>query len=682
MNKLTLLAASAMVAASMNAAITTPVCYSENFVKMGATEDYPVGWVTYGNGAMPAVQEGLIDWKTFFPNGADGPYYTLLNFGNQCAPVSCTSFEGDVAADQWLVSPSITLPDAASMLSFTFVDYNNQGAFGLMSGGVPIKVLVSDKGTAKEDFSEVALYEGNAPVNVATEIYQRQFILPLTGYEGKTVNFAFVQNGLNCGPVGFTNITVGNYYIDLTNLTKQVAYMDETVTVDVNSAIRTPVECGGAYATLKINGEVVVDKKFYKKTLFTSNPNTRPIIRFKFDDVAVVNERKSINYELTITPDYEGAVPTIVTGTVGVPALDYVNNVVIEEPTASGCGYCPAGIASMEWYMANYPGGENKSKAIGIAIHGYMNYPDPMNDGVQGYLSQVNALAELSGLPAATYNRATRGLYPWNREGFMNQTSRRSQNKVVIKKVEVPEVATDEEIFGKTLKVTFDVYNSYDAVSVPLNMSAVMIENDVRGYEDGYRQENYIAQKGVEDWKSHGSEWNAEFLEKFAYGGELGKSMIPADKMVYQHVARGVWPTFDGDAISGEWTADTARELTLEFAVPDNVLEFKNTEVIVLITDAETKEIVAADIIPASEYTPSSGVKDIMAPGASAVEVENGTITVKNNSLRGVALYSLDGVKLTEVNGAERVTLTPAAHGVYLLRIATSAGVEIRKVVL
>lgn len=677
-----LLGCIAAMAFTSMADVVTPVCYYENFVKMGVTEDYPVGWVTYGNGAKPTDQNGIIDWTTFFPNGEQGPYYSLLNYGTKCAPVSCTTFEGEVAADQWLVSPTITLPNAASTLSFNFVDYNSKGIFGLMSDGVPIKVYISETGTDKDDFAAVPIYEGNVNVNANSDIYQRQFILNLTGYEGKDVHFAFVQQGLNCGAVGFTDIKVGNYYIEVDNLTKQVAYLDDTVTVDVNTAIRTPVACAGAYATLKLNGETVADKQYFKKNLYSTSANSRPIVRFQFKDVAIVTERKSFNYELTITPDYEGAVPTVVTGTIGVPSVDYVNNVVVEEPTATGCGFCPAGIASMEYYTHKYTGENDTPKAIGVAIHGYMNYPDPMNNGVQGYLANINTLGELSGLPAATFNRATKGLYPWNIEGFNNQATRRSQNKVVIKGVTWPEAAIAEDLVGKTLKVNFDAYNSYDAVSIPRNMSVIMIENDVKGFEDGYKQENYIAQKKVSEWASHGSEWNAEYLEKFAFGGELGKSLIPADKMVYQHVARGVWPTFEGDPIAGEWTADTPRSCSLEFELPDNVLDFKNTEVIVIITDAEKGEIVAADIYPAGKNINTLGVTSASESDFS-VNAAGGMLHVSLPGRFQAALYTIDGVCAAQGAGADIVSLpTATLQGAYILKVSTPEGVQTRKVML
>ncbi|MDE7159846.1 MAG: choice-of-anchor J domain-containing protein [Muribaculaceae bacterium] len=661
--KTSLLVAGAAIASAAAAEITTPEFYSENFVKMGQEGDYLTdGWYTYGNGATPSS-----DMTNYFNADGSGPYYILLNYGSQCIPFSCTNFTPSTAADQWLVTPEIEIPSDNVELSFTAAVYCLRGLWG--QGKNPYKVLVSENGGfAKEDFSEVPVLEATVSGSRTQEIATRDVVCPLNGFGGKKVRLAFVSTGEDLGMTGFTNISLGNYAVTLDNKTPKVTEMGKQVTVSVNVGMKTPVACPGFTATLDLDGEKV--ETYYKKP-FGNTGNVLIYQLVKFDPITIDGE-KTRHYTVTITPDYEGAPSTVLTGSIGVPTFSYPANVVVEEVTATGCQACPSGTASLQYYTDNYPGNEEGlNKFIGIAIHGFINYYDPMSEGTAEYLLNTMDLNGTTSYPQAMFNRATRGLTPDRRAEFAKQMEAGSYNLVKITGVSTD--ATEENPWGKTVKVDFEARNAYDADGIDIRAAAVMIENNVTGNDSGYTQTNGFYNRTESYISSNYGDFLLPYMKKYLSGGEWGVEMIPFSKMVYHHVARGIWPSFYGEPMAGAWVKDEARAGTLEFKVPEAIHNLKETEVIVLLIDGESNAIVASDIIPASEYGALSGVANVADSGVS-VSRNGNEVTVCAESGEAV-VYTPDGIALArvEVKGSARIAV-PA--GVVIVKVADSDGVQ------
>lgn len=648
------------------AAVVTPEFYSENFVKMGQDGDYLTEeWYTYGNGAAPAAI-----MTNFFNADGSGPYYVLVNYGSMCIPFSCTNFNPPQAADQWLVTPEIDIPDDNVELSFTAAVYCSRGQWG--QGKNPYKVLVSENGGhAKEDFSEVPVLESTISGSRTQDVATRDVVCPLNGFGGKKVRLAFVSTGEDLGMTGFTNISLGNYAVTLENKTPKVSKIGEQVTVSVNVGMKTPVTCPGFTATLEMDGEKM--ETYYKKP-FGNAGNVLIYQLVKFDPIKVENEQTK-HYTVTILPDYEGAHPTVLTGTIGVPVFSYPANVVVEEVTATGCQACLAGTASMEYYEDNFPGNaEGLNKMIGIAVHGFINYYDPMSAGTSEYLLNLMDLNGTTSYPQAMFNRATKGLTPDRISEFEKQMSLGSYNRVKI--TDVATDATEENPWGKKVRVKFDALNAYDAEGIDLRAAVVMIENDVRGNDSGYTQTNGFYNRTESFILSAYDAALLPYLKKYLAGGEFGVELIPFSKMVYNHVARGIWPSFFGEALGGVWTKDEAREETLEFTIPESIHELKNTEVIVLLLDGETNAIVASDIIPASAYQDLNGVKRVEPNGVKAVRHGN-ELEIAAESGRAI-IYTLEGMEIADaqINGTTKLTV-PATP--VIVKVTTPTGVSTYK---
>lgn len=668
MKKLLLTVCAVMVAMSASAAFTGTAFYEENFVKMGIEHDTPTdGWLTKGNGLLPVP--GIP--SDFFNSEKFGYQdFILLNVSSYCYAMCNTCFPNDAHADQWLISPEIEVPYDNATLSFTVAAYAAAGQ--LPQGANTYDVMISEGGTEREDFKQILT--GSITSRAQPEINEKNCAVGLNGYKGKKIRVAFVATGANVGFTGFSNVQLSQYAVQVAqNLTKEFYKPGEQISIDYNLRLKAPIACGNIKATLVLEGSEPVEKTV-KKTIGSATSSNLVITRFAFDKLGTLTEGEVKNYTLTIVPDFEGALPSVITGSVICPLHSYINNVVIEELTATGCSWCPRGFSALEYYHDTYPGTETQGKTISIAVHGYMNHEDPMNVGVEEYYQKLGGI-HAGGLPGGVFNRATSQLDPTSLSTVEKFIAEASYSYANIKKVEIPVIGLDDQydIIGKDVTVDFNVKNAYSSLNLPLHASVILIEDHVKGTNSLYDQDNaYYNQDRsyiVKNW----GEWLAPYMVKYLAGGELGMSSIPAKDMVYEHVARLCYPTFYGEKISEEWEEDTYKDFSFTFKVPENVMNIENTQVVLLITNGESNKIVASDIMPYANFVKTSDVAEIQASSISIaksgdaveVEAEDGTC---------VALYALDGTKLAQriVEGGSAVIL-PDYTGVIVVK-AWNAG--------
>lgn len=662
-----------MVTLSSLGSVKTPEFYSMDFASLAGSSSFPAdGWITYGTGAVPTDAAA----EYFDPDG-DGPAYVFLSYNGLTMAMANTEFADGSAADEWLVSPEIEIPYDNAALLFTACAFSNGG----QSMGVGLnnfKVLVSESGTDKQDFTEVAIETG-VRGSTTSALTTKKLVAPLNGFKGKKIHVAFVTTGAGVGLTGFANLQMGQYILEATNYTTEVADLGESIDIDVNVGIKAPVECGAVEAVLAIDGKTVRQETFTGKF---GNSSTYILVmkHMLFDNAFTMVSDTPVEYTLTLTPSFEGAEPSVISGWLSTPGARYPKNVVVEELTATGCGYCPRGTAALEYYKATFPGDENTGKAITIAIHGYMGYYDPMNEGVESYLSNIQKLNGTAGLPSAIFNRTSRGLDPSYTEEMKRQIAETSYNTASILEVyssEGPESNTT------LLNVRFNVRNGYNASDRPLNASVVIVENNVQGNNTGYNQTNYFADYAPQDAASQVGADLAPYIIPYMRGGEYGYSTVPAALIQYQHVARGIFPDFEGSALNHYWESDVAQEFEISFGIPATVTDIKNTEVILLITEPATQAIVASDIMDASRFA-DSGVGGVSAEIPASVVCRDGVIAVATNPGAAVALYDAAGMLVTRATADAdgNVEIPVSAPGIMMVTAGDSNGCVTRKVAM
>ena len=714
MKKFTLLAASALIlAGSAQAALEkSPFFYQEDFNEMAKDNDRVTdGWLSKGVDSEPAndanirMYFGTLDVSDPSNPVYGAPYYnnTLLqNDGSSYAFLN-TCYPSGVDVNEWLISPEFDMPYDDAMLTFDLVNYAipdwvaQTTATGYTA---PFKIMVSAGGTDAADFTEI--YSNSPSVKFATDntpIGSTTYVIPISGFGGKKIRIALNVTTPNIGMVGFTNIQVGQYAMSYANSTQTVAQNGDEIAVRVNIGLKTPVTCPGVYAKLEYDGKVV--EKTYKKK-FGDQTGKYAFQLMTFNDPMIkIADDKSVDYTLTVIPQMQDEngetmaeadiLPTVISGSIVCATKFFPNNVVMEEATATGCGWCPRGIGAAQYYtdlMAErrqelgVTDENDGPKFIPIMIHSNMNYSDPMNQGVQLYVSSFTA-DNGGGLPMASFSRSLFKQDPSALKAFQNvfNTDAIYQSKIKFAYNNSNSASTDVTI-GDEVCVVYSIETGFTVDMTNLAAAVVFLENDVQGYESGYTQENYLSRynssssigaSGIPD----------QYYKRFFAGGELGVADIPFNKMVYQEVARGIWPDYYGQDLNSGFTSEVPKEFKISFTVPENLvnLDIKDNltndkfDVVVLIIDNSTHEIVASDKMNfAKALQLGESVTGIAADEAIRIERAGRNISVAAPAAVKVALYAADGKALGNYADANGNLLINADdfNGVVIVKAETA----------
>lgn len=685
MKKFSLTIAAAAIALTASAyTLDSTEFWSENFVKMAQDSDYPTdGWLTLGNGAKPSGYAAQV-----FDADGKGPYYVIYDVGSSSIPVANTDFVGNVPADEWLISPEIEVPYDATNLYFTVYTYTADGLLGAPNKDArhSFKVMVSEGGTAKEDFTQV--FSSTARNSDTADFEATDMICAINGYGGKKVRLAFVVDGTMQGWTGFTNMKWSQYYVNVdSDLTASLAEVGKPVTIDFNLKIKAPVACPKVLAQLYINGELIKEAT-YSKSFGAANSTKAIIQRVKMENVYTPTTDEALTYKLVLTPEFPGAIPTNINGSFGFPKFYYMNNVVIEEVTGVRCGWCPRGLGALDYYADTYKGSATQGRVINIGVHNSNLGYDPMANGMERYTTSIMELSGSTSLPGALMNRATRGLDPSNVGKVEELLKATSFNDAKIVEVAMPS-GDAYDIAGQTAKVVYEVKNGYDASIRNLSAAAVLIENNVKGTSSEWNQVNYLNSysSGTEAVSRFSSAYGAtqvlaHYYAPYVMGGAMGTDPIPYSKITYEHVCRGIYPAFTGEPIVADWVADVPNRFELEFEIPANVMNMDNTEVAILIIDNDNRQIVASDVLSASSYSDVSAVGEISVENAVNILRKGNSLAVSAADGSLVEVFALDGTKLgayTVANG----NLNVAADwtGVVIVKVSNNDIVKSSKLI-
>ncbi len=213
------------------------------------------------------------------------------------------------------------------------------------------------------------------------------------------------------------------------------------------------------------------------------------------------------------------------------PAADKF--VIAEEATGTWCGWCPRGAVMLERMSERFP-----DHFIGIAVHN----GDPMV--VAEYDNGVKALPGFTGFPGASVGRAT-VIDPSDIEtDFWGRITEVPRAKV--------KVGASYDETSRVLKLSPEITYNED-VDATFKLAVAIVEDSVRGTAAGYNQANYYANNAAGPMG----------------GYELLPNPIPANKMVYNHVARAILGGFAGTEVPNATHKKGDKEvMTFEFKLP------------------------------------------------------------------------------------------------------------------
>lgn len=340
-----------------------------------------------------------------------------------------------------------------------------------------------------------------------------------------------------------------------------------------------------------------------------------------------------------------------------LPALEYRRVVVAEELTATWCGYCPRGIVGMADMKAKYP-----DSFIGIAVHDYSYNYDPM--GVRGYADGLYRY--FTSLPKVLVNRQRSGDPFYNLESMYKQEMAEPVTSAVALSVSYADES--KNILSATIRTKF----AFAVEDARYAYAVVVLENEVKGTASGYAQTNNFSGKN----------------DPIGNFGSL-PSTVPASQMVYQDVARTIFPTFEGmeENLLSKFEKDEEISLTYDLEVPGNVVNKDNMEVVVLLIDSSTGEIVNAakasvsdETTTASENVRVSNMEVTVYQDGSSILVDLKTVSSGKCSAE---LYNIQGqhldTKLVRTNGP--ISFVPSNSGIYFVRVTDGKDTIVKKIV-
>ena len=291
------------------------------------------------------------------------------------------------------------------------------------------------------------------------------------------------------------------------------------------------------------------------------------------------------------------------------PTTYFPRRIVMEEATATWCGWCPRGMMTIEQMKKKYP-----DNFIAIAIHNDSEMQ--VGNSYRPFLDMVTSY------PSAYINRKEKiDLSPFDLEDMKDKGEAKVTTQARCLSAKEVEVES-ETVFGFS-----------DNGTTEYRLAYVVTEDNVGPYMQANAYSNPTAVDNPVDlmnWWTHQSSpvkvmFNDVAREIFDYNGVEG--LLP----------RGV--------VEGE-TYKTKYTLT----VPDNVKDLSNVRIVTLILDTRTGEILNADLCSLSDI-PDTSISNVTTDDNKRHDIFNslgmkvGTDTTPAKGLRK-GLYIMNGRKV------------------------------------
>lgn len=568
-------------------------------------------------------------------------------------------------SDDWMAIPRLSIENADYYLSFDVQSYYKSKADRL-------KVLVLEDDAVYSNFTKELYdkFKANGKVLYDEQLTPGESEEGLSGdwthvekslaeYAGKNIYIAFVNENDNQSMIFLDNLKV--YYKGDFNFAPNVQSTQinkESTTVGAIVKVTSDKTYNSISATLTSE-----DGSF--KSTYTDTPS-KPITNaenysFTFPDKLPLTVGAQNKY--TISIDLGGTVYSQ-TNTISNLAFETTKHVVIEEGTGAWCGNCPLGILAMENLEKLYG-----DQVIPIAIHSANGQGD-----IYDY-SAYTAYLGVSSFPTGLVNRIDTVYAPAISSGndYYFETSEGNKTFHDIAKREfenyaVADVCIDKAVYdveSKNIQIMGNVNYALDMNSLNHNIAFVVLEDNLSGKQNNYFYMN-----------------TNPFFGKFGSGGEFGEN---APIIQYVDVARKVPNNnFAGESglIPVSVTADQPVAFNKVFSLPENVSNWDNAKVVVMLIDANTERVLNAARLKMSAGT--AGINDAtVSENGITISGENGSISVNGGSDLNVTVYDVSGSVISNANstsGAVKVS-TGGKNGLFIVK-ATSDGVSVVKKVI
>lgn len=547
--------------------------------------------------------------------------------------MGCTSsYVVPAKADKWLILQNLSIPVGARgyVLEWESRTCDPQKRDGL-------QVFISTTGgKGKEDFPEIPAWGGEeetvfAKLNVVNGDLVKHAI-SLDDYAGKTISIAFVNNSFHKSLILLDNIWVGEreaFRFEVKS-DEYVAAPEIEITGQI-TAVGAPINSYTVHYSC--NGHT------YSKVYRGLNVHSGDKHTFIFDEKLDIKVGEKVEYKVWVKVDESESDKQ----TVSTTRISYFpkRNVVVEEGTESWCRSCPQGIWAMRYMYENY----KDDGFIGIAIHNEDPFTDKEYDKQMGFTS----------FPSAVVNRK----YLTSRAAIVYPGG----DKVYLYDVEgklEPSTFVDYFLIAQKERTLFEVVaeGTFNADSTIIEAKAT-VKSMIPVENKDYRIVFVVVENGLP-----GVQMNAFTNYPCEVGGF--EKLPPACKVIYDDVARGIWPNLKGDKNS--IPSSLEMEVPVEYRYTIDLSSKKIVrpgylELIAMLINAKTGEILNSDKKSMTSYAHNdiTGIKE----SHSQAYVRENNVCVKIDSGDSVyaELYDISGRKIGEARGEGNSEITVSGNG-------------------
>lgn len=588
------------------------------------------------------------------------------NSSDYCA-ASTSMYNPSGKSDDWMAIPRLSIENGDYYLSFDAQSYRSVKADRL-------KVMVLEDDAVYSNFTK-ELYEKfktNGQVIYDEQLTPGSSEEGLTGdwthvekslrdYAGKNIYIAFVNENENQSMIFIDNLKV--YYKGNFNFVPNV---QSTQINQQSTTVGTVVQVLGDNSYNTINATLTSADGTFKST-YSATPS-QPITSaanysFTFPDKLPLKVGEENKYTISISLD--GTVYSQ-NGTIGNLAFETTKHLVIEESTGQQCPNCPQGILAIE-NLENLYGDQIVPVAIHSSVIGTDQFAYENYNSYFGITAQpMGVINRIDTLYAPMYVSGNEQYHFDSPEG--NNTfydiAQREFGSYAIADVTIDKAIYDKN--SKNVQVSGNVNYAMNMNSLNHNLAFVVLEDGLTGPQ----KNNLYA-------------FDQDILGEFGKGGQYGSSIVV---ITFNDVARKVPnDNFAGESgiIPVSVTAGQPVAFNKVFSMPENVTNWDNAKIVVMLLDANTERVINAT--KAKFAAGTAGINDAtVSEDGIAISGENGMITVNGGTQLNVTVYDISGSIISDVNsasGSVKVS-TGGKKGLFIVKAASNGVSVVKKVIV
>jgi len=601
----------------------------------------------FESGVLAPMTAIDVDGKTVHPNVAAsaGPTWSVRGNATNHLIVSTSWFNPVGQADDWVISPAITIAQAN-----TFLTWQAFAADPAFRDGYEVRISTTD--ALIPSFTTLAL---NVPAENST-LTNRS--LKLDAYIGQTIYFAFRNHSNDKFLLYIDNISVA-VFKNRDAIVQGVTF-EKYNPLDTQVPIKVTVENHGAdpltslVYTWTSGNDTYVDTVTGLNVPLLGTADITHVVNFNVSETGEF----PVNIAVSSPNGLEDESPDDNYGARMIYGLSEAlpKKVVVEEGTGTWCGWCPRGFVALEQMAVDY-----KDVALLISIHNY----DPMTDAEY----DAGFVGTISGFPSGHVDRKEIAIDPNDPStgyGF-DDAVENLDNRLVPVQIDV-QTAYDAE--NRTVQITGTAHTSIATQNNALRFNCVLTEDGVTGTSDpvnqllDYDQTNYYA------GGANGAMGGFESLP----------DPVPASQITYNFVARAILGGFYGseNSIPDALGAGEYFDFNYTYTVPAS-FNPANMKAIVFISDEETGEILNGDDAPVTGTVSVPLVpvgKSALYPNPASdfmnLSVDFQTadkVTMNIYDTNGRLIQSLGELSLANGKTLQQISVAQLQAGMYILEL-------------